>query len=481
MAARSKNQNRWLPPLTFLISLIVLYFATMPLLDDPDVPWHIAAGKLMLATHELPASDPWSFATHGTPWYNLSWWWDIKLAVIESIAGLLGVFVFAMACSAALLAFLAWALLRRGIALQAVMLTLFIAAFCMLEFATARPQLAGYGLVLLFAVLLHESRRNDRVLFFLPLLMILWVNMHGSFIAAFTVLGAYIIDGYTAKNKRWRRKLIAVTLACAVCTLANPYGMHIYKGIMTTMDSVARDLIAEWQPLYIGKSIGLSVWLLAFALGSNIKNARATLADKILAFFWLICTLTAARNGAIFMFLSAPYVAACIDEQSRNIREPLSIPAWLEQKSALFLWMKSIILAVFFIAVVSAFPHDNRIESAQHSARDAIEYAFKHYPNHHFLTDYNLGGQVIYDTDGKLPMFMDSRAGTAYSEQSIADYADFLTLHPGWEDKINAYGVNAILLGNNQDFARAYAQGFYQDEWKLVFAGKAASVYISAP
>ena len=107
-------ESSFIIPLTFLIVFIVYYLTATPLLDDSDVPWHLATGKLLLETHRVPTSDPWSFASNGQPWYLLSWVWDLFLGITERCFGLFGVLITVLAISAVVGTFVqVWRRARR--------------------------------------------------------------------------------------------------------------------------------------------------------------------------------------------------------------------------------------------------------------------------------------------------------------------------------------------------------------------------------
>src|SRR5262245_1389117 len=102
--------EQWLPPaflsLMFLLASAYLYCIAMPLLADPDVPWHIAAGDLIRASG-LAQRDPWSFTAGNQPWYNISWLWDVGLSWLYHALGAKTVFVFTCLLTAGILALLA--------------------------------------------------------------------------------------------------------------------------------------------------------------------------------------------------------------------------------------------------------------------------------------------------------------------------------------------------------------------------------------
>lgn len=469
----------------FLLSLVVLYFAAMPLLDDPDVPWHLATGKWLLVNHKLPQTDPWSFASGGAPWYLLSWLWNVTIGVIEQTGGAFSVYLLAITICAGIMAALAHRLVQSTIDMQAVFLTLLLAMLCMVEFASARPHLVGYAMILAFAAILHHSRASGAYgrLWLLPPLTLIWANSHGSFIVAFTLLGAYLTEAFVTQ-RAWFGRLLLVSAACAAAALLNPYSLDILSGAMQSIDSDVKSQLIEWQPFTIGKSIGLSAWLAVFLLCSNLRNPEVPLADKIISFSWFFATLLIMRNGAIFMLVSAPYLASCLDYQTRGLREPRTpspLLLRLENTASKQLWKIACASSLLFIAGASALPHEGRLYSDEHSVQDAITFAQTNYPAKRYLTDFDFGGQVIYYTGGTLPFFMDSRSNTAYGSREMKNYLAFWLQQPGWQEKLELYGINAILVHNQSPFAKNVAEGRYKHRWNLVFAGKAASVYIAAP
>src|SRR5262249_111801 len=150
MPAAPDTSGRWIVPLVFVASFIAFYLCAVPLLNDADVPWHLAAGKLLLDTRALPQYEPWSFVSHNQPCFLLSWLWDLVLGIVEKISGLFGVLVFIIAIYAAVIATLTWRLLDLKLHPSAVCFTVLLAILCLQDFLTARPHLTGYVLAFVF-------------------------------------------------------------------------------------------------------------------------------------------------------------------------------------------------------------------------------------------------------------------------------------------------------------------------------------------
>lgn len=483
-AARLKEY--WVAPFLFFLNFIVYYISVQPLLDDSDVPWHLATGKLLLATGKVPVTDPWSFASEGQNWYLLSWVWDVLLGVAQGVSGEFGVLVFVLMVSAGLVSMLAAHLVTMRVSLSAIFFTCMVAGLCIQDFITARPHLGGYALAFIFYVLLYHSRGKTAygTLLALPPLMLLWANTHGSFIAGFTILAAYVVEAFFAKDYGWLKRLVVISAVCGVMACINPYGLEVTIGALKTLNGTAKSYTIEWLPFTFSSSTGISTWLILFIMASNLRFSKVAVADKLLAVAWLVATMFIIRNGAIFVLLSAPYLARCMDEATmdvREVRKPSRFVAFMEGRKLWQLWAVAVAGVLVFSGVAAKFPYQDKILSEKASAYDAIDYAMEHYPEHKFLSNFNFGGQVIYRSEGKLAFMMDSRAATVYPEQAIEDYLTFLFLKPGWQGMLKGRGINGILMYNSTNFSQTFASGQFHDKWKLVFAGKAASVYIARP
>jgi hypothetical protein len=470
--------------LAFLVAYFYFYAQGFPLFADTDVSWHIAAGDLIFSERALPAKDSWTFTGGEQSWYLISWLWDALLAAIKQVAGLAGVYVFSLAFAAfAVLLLVGNVEQRPAIGSDAKIFTMLLAVLCMYEFALARPQLAGYALILLTHRLLHRSRWKASLAWWLVPIMALWVNVHGTFIAGFTILGAYGLEALMLRDWPRLRHLVIVGLASVAALLVNPYGFEMYHAVMRTLDSSITQIIIEWMPFVFSNSLGLSLWLLMFVLVSNLRESTVPFADRILAIAWLVAMLLSMRNAAVFVLVSAPYMAinmqrfidhlAAIRTRRGDPLQPLSKPF-----AQLFLALAAVALVTVSYLGIARLKGEEFLAHPSQDPAPAIHYAFKYHGDKKFLNDYGLGGRIIYETGGELPVFVDGRAGTAYPESVMDDYARFLRVEKGWQEMAARYGVQGIIAGNNLPFSQAYAAGQYHDRWTQVYRDEVAGVYL---
>jgi len=468
---------------TFLISFTFFYFNCQTLFFYPDAPWHIATGDLIRKIGEVPYTDPWSYTANYTNWYNISWLWDVGLSFIVQYIGLEGLYFLTLALYAFTLSLLCYFLLKRNkFKDYAICTTLLIAMLVLWVFVNARPQITSYILAIFFHNILHNSRKHktiiDSNLWILPFLMALWINLHGGFLIGFTVIGAYVIESYINKNWEWLKRLILIGFLCLFSIITSFYGWEISNAVLRTLSSPMTKFISEWKPfIFSGQQIGPTLSIMTFILISNSRDKGLPLADKIIAFAWLFAAFFSSRNLSVYTVLSAPYFAYCLGK----IGHPkpffdLSLPS-LRMR---FFAYAVIVTLLLVHPKINGFITNNKdiVLGEKKVPLDAINYILENHPKKTFLNTYEIGGYIIYYSNGKLKPFIDGRAGTAYPNEAISDYITFLKLEKDWERIVPKYDIQGIIAQNSHRFVKAFNGGFFNKTWQKEYGDETATVYI---
>lgn len=180
----------------FLISFACAYYLSNAsiLLGHTDLGWHLAAGDLIRAKGNIPFQDPWSFTAGDRQWYNLSWLWDVLASAIVQYTGFGGLTLFVVACGALIVGCLTSICLGSGASALAVCISVFSACLLYPSFATvpniylaASPNTS----TMLFCVIFYGECLKRTRWFLLPLIMVLWVNLHGGFLLGFLIVGTF--------------------------------------------------------------------------------------------------------------------------------------------------------------------------------------------------------------------------------------------------------------------------------------------------
>jgi len=169
------------------------------LLGDAGIGWHIRNGEQMLRTHAITRIDQFSSTMSGRPWFAWEWLYDLAIASIHERLGLNGVVFFTALVIAATFALTFRLTLRRAVLPVAVILLMLSVGASIIHFF-ARPHVVSWLFAVIWFQLLDSSeiisgRETDRRLLWLPVLMLLWVNLHGGFLLGLALLGLYLLAG----------------------------------------------------------------------------------------------------------------------------------------------------------------------------------------------------------------------------------------------------------------------------------------------
>jgi len=176
-------------------SLLAGTLANRPL-ADPDIGWHIRTGQLILETHAIPRTDPFSTTMHGQPWFAWEWLYDLVLGLLYKSAGLNGVNWLCGVLVASTFALLFSQLIKRGSGILLAIVLMLLSECASIIHLFARPHIVSWLLMLLWFVALERWRDGNSprwLQWFFPLSMLLWVNLHGGWIVGLVLFAIYVV------------------------------------------------------------------------------------------------------------------------------------------------------------------------------------------------------------------------------------------------------------------------------------------------
>ena len=201
--------------------------AVIASLSSVDLAYQLRAGGEILDARAIPGVDTWTFTAAGLPWTDQQWGAQVILATVYRVGGWTGL-VLSRAVLVALIFSCAFAIgRRRGLSTRlAAWLTL--AAFVVSAPALAlRPQLLAMALFALTLLLVTERRTHPRWLWGVPVLVVVWANIHGSFFLGPLALGLAWLEDLHDGNPRVGITLV-VGAACALAACVTPFGPAVW-------------------------------------------------------------------------------------------------------------------------------------------------------------------------------------------------------------------------------------------------------------
>ena len=520
-AAQSGAASRWLQflipsvaDLLFVALLLGLSCGALGrlLLRDGGTGWHIRNGQLMLQTHSITRVDPFSATMSGQPWYAWEWLYDVLIAAIHHVLGLNGVVFYTGAIMAATFVLVFHlAMRRRGslpITLSLLVLSLGASAIHFL----ARPHVLSWLLSVIWFELLDSAASGagldsepdldsepskDRRLFCLPLLMLLWVNLHGGFLLGFALLGVYFIGGviqyFSGRDQRqelgrWLKRLGLVSVLSLLASFINPYGfklhLHIYRYLSDRflMNHVSEFLSPDFHGV-AQQCFAVILLVTIAALASARRKPRP--AHLLVVLLAAYTGLYASRNLPVSSMLLTLIIAPLLSETIAKASENAEIVPWLRallsrvnsfssrmEKLELHfqghLW-----LVIAFVLGLWACMHGGRLGSAQlinayFDAKrfpvEAAEVIAQSDIREPIFCPDQWGGYLIYRLYPQTKVLVDDRHDL-YGDQFFKDYLKVIFVQPDWNKVLDERHVDWVLVQKNSSLGTILEQ---TPGWKLI-------------
>ncbi len=486
-----------------IIVLFVLIFAmAVRAPADTDTWWHLRSGQYILE-NGITFHDPFSHTVFGKGWINHGWLAQIGLYLLYAHFGYAGLgLVLALAVTLTM----GFVFLQSEVNLYLRAFVTVLAAITSAVIWIARPQTVSFVLAGAFCLILYYYKyRGRNYLFLIPVLFILWVNVHGGFIIGFLILGGYvagevlnnILRGEDEHVLGYRQILILIgvaVLSVPACLLnPNTYKMLTYP-FFTVGIGALRDYIQEWAApdfhlLYLHPFIWMLL-LTLFALG--LSGRRADFTDLVLVSGFCYMSLWAGRNVALFALVAAPVLARCgavvIDDLMESLYERGVIKGALAEMLnkkftpspvlAVVNWVLLVVIALgcglkIYYPLTAQANLKAQEEFLPIGAVDFIEEHQDSLPPEMF-NSYNWGGYLIWRLYPRYRVFIDGRTDV-YDDALVREYLKVPWVRPGWREVLEQYNVNFILIESGSVLTTFLAE---DDEWRSVYADHMATVFV---
>ena len=195
--ALDMQRRNFFPFPVLWFSLVALEISVLadPRIAEADIWFHLRNAQELLTRHSFLRADFYTFTTAGAPLLNHEWLSELPYYFAFQAAGLRGLLAVYLVLLWLIFAGVYYLALRRGAnAGDAALVTMAGVALGCYSFG---PRMLHFGWLCLIVLLLLLERfqQTGKGLWVLPPLFGLWINLHGSWVFGFVVMGAYIVSG----------------------------------------------------------------------------------------------------------------------------------------------------------------------------------------------------------------------------------------------------------------------------------------------
>lgn len=328
--------------------------------SDVDVGFHIRTGELILATHQIPSENTFSYTHEHHPWLLHQWLPTILIYTIDKIGGYHAIILATMALAATMFAFVAAAGMHRRSSPAWLVFFLTLGLMAARFRFNIRPDLFSglYFAILVWHLAKVKSGAKPSAWLIIGL-MVVWANSHAGYVYGLILLGLFCAgevlsirvlgvaallrsadslraagDSRFTEARLHRlsslRRLAgfsALGLALSVISvwLINPNGPHVLLlPFQFFTDQYYMSIIAEYARANVTQYPWFYSLMALGGVGLLLRWRQVDWSDVLpfVAFAWLGCA--AVRNILFFVLVAVPIAAATWEPIGKSIRDHFS-------------------------------------------------------------------------------------------------------------------------------------------------------------
>jgi hypothetical protein len=480
--------------MAFVAFVLLFLFHIYPI-GLSDVYWHLNTGRWIWEHSALPTSDPFTYTLGNTlddrQRLILHGYWLAQLLffAVHAVLGMWGL-VILKATLFVTLYFLVWrTLLRVGVNPILGLIAILILPWLLFRYDELRPQVFSFiGVVLVYMSLsralemLRNSVVNSKVLIALPLIMLVWANLHPGFILGWViitvVLAGVIIDQWRGVNKLSRLALQRLFSWCGLAllvSLINPTGDLFIINIIDIQHPLTREVdeylpLAEYAQLYQQPLLFYGVLALTLSIigGAFCRWRQITLVDALLFIGFAVAGFCAFRYMIFFvligMILGMPHISILMEQN-------------IDKAKAITIVMLLVVMSgVGYLVYQRNFWVLGASETI-YVPEQAAEFIRTRHPPAPLFNAYEYGGYLGWQLTPEYRMFIDPRT------LDDAAQVDYQTARGGhYQKAFQKYGVNSVafyiftpVIGSIPEVSLYLLM---DTQWDLVYVDKLSVVLV---
>jgi hypothetical protein len=338
-----------------------------------------------------------------------------------------------------------------------------------------------------------------------PLLMVLWANLHGSFVCGLLVLACFF--GGAVLETAWRTRSLSQTLAdrrvrrwllllelAVLASLLNPYGMDLLLDTVWFAKNENLHEVSEWQPIVIlevgGREFAISLVLMLFIFRHGRRRVPvahvlllAVFGASVLRGIRMIWWYAAVVGVAVTPQLAdiwERYLSRGPRQKRRNSRSR----AWLglpRKRSWSYSLMAALLVWITFAwspSGRSLFEHSTRPPQELYTESTPwklSEFLREHPPQGQVFNPQWWGDWLLRDGPPGLQLFMNTNMHLA-PRQVWKDYRVIRETRSGWQNVLGRHRVQTVVLDKaTQTTLLRYLRA--SGDWRIVYEDEIGMVF----
>jgi len=449
------------PGIRIFLMLIVaivtfVFFAQKIVFINADLGRHLENGKVFLEQHKVISTNFYSYTEPDFPVINHHWGSGVLLYIIYKSMGFQGISLFYCLISV-ITVLLFYSVAEKRSHSYLVFFFFMICIPLIANRVEIRPEMFSMFLLGLYVFLLEKYKSGalsyKKLLIILPLLQLLWVNLHIFFVMGLMLIVIYGISEWLNKKENVVKNYSLLLAVSAVVCLLNPAGLMGALTPLTIFTNYAY-MIAENQSIAFMQNrfgtldyvhfeiVTLIVLAIAFVLGVKFRDKLMKYSAELLCLLiFSVLAFKAIRGipvAAYFFLAFAPVLFIQIIDNIviKTRKRILTVTLAL---SFLFLCISVGKADTYF----SAFKQRSGLGLYKEINRSA-DFFKSVYAQGPIFNNYDIGGYLIFSLFPGQRVFVDNRPEAYSADFFNKIYNPMLEKEEVWQKMDSTYKFNCI-------------------------------------
>lgn len=476
--------------LFFIPFLLLLQGFFHPVFElSQDLGRHIKTGEIIVQTISIPTTNLYSYTYPNFPFVNHHWLSEVifyQLSTFSTLEILLLFKLIIIAFAFFSIYLYSWRRYNPYI----VFLCAIVYIPILFERTHIRPELFSYLLISYYGTILYRFReKSTPLLFTLPLLQLLWVNLHIYFFTGLFLIFLFFIDSCF----KYRKELTASFRKKAHYPLP-PLTIGLVGGVSLLLSLINPNFMnGLLYPLRVFNNYGYSIeenqtiWFLwnysqketivsfVFAvvllyLGLILTRKKARLIDWLLALSFTVFGYFAIRNIPLFVFTT--FIPFCYAYSTLFTDNKNRFVHFYKNKQFITLFVCTILIGILFYHTIQKIPTNANEYTVKEYGKNAILFYKNNNLRGPLFNNFDIGSYIEYKLYPQEKVFVDGRP-EAYPSNFFKD-----TYIPMQEDPrifnviSEKYKFNTIFFAHTDQtpWAQMFLHEIHKNpDWKIVY------------
>ncbi len=447
------------------------YIKNVSLLD-PDFGWHLHLGQLILKSG-IPKLDPFSYTMPSFPFIDHEWLSNVIIYLVYSKSQFVLNIIFAIFTTATFI--IQFPKKNKWLAIPFFLLS----CASIVIFSGVRVQVVSWFLFSVLLKIIFDESLWKKWRITVPLLVVIWANLHGGFAIAIFLLGIFLFSRiFLKKIDKWD---FAVFLASIAATFVNPYGARLWSEVLSSVtDTSLRFEIQEWLPGVLIFNVPLVVLVsIILGLGSSLYK-KLTFTQIGIFIVFLLLAASSIRHTPFFIIIAFCFSTQLFTLFYSGIKKAEQKKRFDKFNIGLFLIAGFLFIYAFYNSAI----HNPHSVEKFYPTKDAVGYMSKNAKESQIFALYNWGGYLIWKLpskkvfiDGRMPSWR-FKAPVGQADSALKEYDSIVTGDADYKVFFDKYKIAWAILDKPCPQNRLFlCQRLLHDGWSRVYEDKVSIIY----